>query len=80
MFSERGVFSERGSGSVPGGKKWKFWMPLHKELLLLATPASWTESVGKALVLLDHRARLGGPERFERCRTCFGEKDMFLEG
>ncbi|CAK9077190.1 Uncharacterized protein SCF082_LOCUS37072, partial [Durusdinium trenchii] len=21
-----------------GGKKWKFWMPLHKELLLLATP------------------------------------------
>lgn len=24
-----------------GGTKWKFWMPLHQELLLLATPASW---------------------------------------
>ena len=24
-----------------GGNKWKFWMPLHQELLLLATPASW---------------------------------------
>ena len=28
-----------------GNQKWKFWMPLHKELLLLATPASRVEHV-----------------------------------